>query len=406
MRVATIVGARPQFIKAATLSREFASRQDARGGESIEEILIHTGQHFDANMSDIFFEQMELPRPHHHLGVAGGPHGQMTGRMLERIEGVLLEIQPDWVVVFGDTNSTLVGALAAAKLDLPVAHVEAGLRSFNRRMPEEINRVVTDHVASLLFAPTAAAVKNLRREGIGADRIAQVGDIMYDTMVFFRGRLRRGKGALGSLGLEPKRFVLATVHRAENTDDERRLRLIMDGLNRVAQRLPVVLPLHPRTRLALARIGYDPTADGRLKLVEPVGYPAMVELEEAAVVIVTDSGGMQKEAYFNAVPCLTLRDETEWIELVEEGANLLVGADPQAILEGFERARTTKIRIADHYGDGRAARAIVDRLLTESTSTTPRESSLRVAQIETEPQQAQRVSGATAAPDAGASASR
>ncbi len=359
MKIATIVGARPQFIKAAVLSREIRSW---RTPGQIEEILVHTGQHYDANMSDVFFEELELPEPEFHLGVAGGGHGEMTGRMLERLEPLLLEVAPDWVLVYGDTNSTLAGALAAAKLHIPVAHVEAGLRSYNRQMPEEINRVLTDHLASLLFAPTSTAVKNLRREGILASRIALVGDVMYDAMLYYSEKAKGGDGWLDELGLQPKQFVLATVHRAENTGGVDRLGGIVEGLARVAETMPVVLPLHPRTRQALGRFGMLEQAGRALKLIEPVSYLKMIALESSAAVVATDSGGVQKEAYFNGAPCLTLRDETEWVELVEAGANNLVGTEPQRIVSGFEKARGTRVEITHHYGDGHAARAIVQRL--------------------------------------------
>lgn len=356
MIVATVVGARPQFIKAAMLARELARRPGVR------HLLIHTGQHHDPEMSEVFFRQLEIPEPEFNLGVEGGPHGRSTGRMLEAVEGALIEVRPDWVVVPGDTNSTLAGALAAAKLLLRVAHVEAGLRSFDRRMAEEINRVVTDHVSELLLAPTEAAVKNLAREGLDGERVALVGDVMYDAALHYRPRA--AGAALHSAGVEPGGYVLATVHRAENTDDPARLASIMEGLGRVAKSMPVVLPLHPRTRKALSHRG-GRAVDGALRLIEPVGYLEMLALESSAAVIATDSGGVQKEAYFHGVPCLTLREETEWVELVEAGANRLVGADPAAIVEGFERARTTKVRVKNLYGDGRATVAIADRLLGE-----------------------------------------
>jgi UDP-GlcNAc3NAcA epimerase len=355
MQIASIVGARPQFIKAVMVSLAIGrDKSDPR----IEEVLIHTGQHFDANMSDVFFAELGLRQPDHHLGIGTGPHGQMTGRMLERVESILLEADFDRVVVYGDTNSTLAGALAAAKLDIPIAHVEAGLRSFKRSMPEEINRVVTDQLSDLLFAPSDAAAANLRREGVNPDRIVRIGDVMYDAMLFFRDRARPD-GPVAGLTLDDGGYVLATVHRAENTDDEDRLRGIMEGLMRLAKRLPVVLPLHPRTAKVLAQTDLGDRVRGALHVIDPVGYLDMVRLESAAAVIATDSGGVQKEAYFNGVPCLTLRDETEWVELVEAGVNLLVGTDPDAIENGFERAQTLRVQAGDLYGDGRSAEAIV-----------------------------------------------
>ncbi len=359
MIIATVVGARPQFIKAAMLARELTLRRGVR------HVLIHSGQHSDPEMSEIFFQQLEIPAPDVHLGVAGGPHGRSTGRMLEAVEGALERVRPDWVVVPGDTNSTLAGALAAAKLGLRVAHVEAGLRSGDRRMAEEINRIVADHVSELLLAPTEAAVANLAREGLQGERVALVGDVMSDAALHYRGR--SAAGALRAAGVEPGGYVLATVHRAENTDDPARLASIMEGLGHVAERMPVVLPLHPRTRAALGRLGAAP-ANGALHLIEPVGYLEMIALETQAAVIATDSGGVQKEAYFHGVPCLTLRESTEWTELVEAGANRLVGADPASILDGFEAARATTVRVKNLYGDGRAASAIADRL-TEYPST-------------------------------------
>jgi UDP-GlcNAc3NAcA epimerase len=364
--IATVVGARPQFVKAAVVSRAIARRGGADNAPGLEERLIHTGQHFDDDMSRVFFRQMEIPAPDHHLGIHGGGHGAMTGRMLEAIERVLLDIEPDWVLVYGDTNSTLAGALAAAKLHLPAAHVEAGLRSFNRRMPEETNRVVADHVCDVLFAPTAAAVANLRREGIPAERVCRVGDVMYDAMLHYRARIGDGRDVLGGFGLEPGRYVLATVHRAENTDDDRRLRGIVEGLALIGRSMPVLLPLHPRTRLALEREGLLDACGAGVRLVGPVGYFQMLALEANAAVIATDSGGVQKEAYFNRVPCLTLRDETEWVELVETGANQLVGSEAQRILEGYGRARSVTIDAPSLHGFGDAAERIIDRLMASA----------------------------------------
>ena len=362
LKIATVVGARPQFIKACVVSRAI-DRLGRQDGRSITELLIHTGQHFDVNMSDVFFEQLGLREPDHHLGICGGGHGAMTGRMLGALEEVLLEAQPDWVVVFGDTNSTLAGALAAAKLQIPVAHIEAGLRSHNRSMPEEINRVVTDHVSDLLFAPTATAVANLVKEGIPSDRISQPGDVMYDVVLRFRDNAGAAGDVLRRFELDERGYVLATVHRAQNTDDPARLRGIFEGLAAISRSQPVLCPLHPRTRQALARNGLL-DAIGQVRLIEPVGYFEMMELERNAAVIITDSGGVQKEAFFHRVPCVTVRDETEWVELVEVGANRLVGADPQAIVRGFEQASASRIDAPDLYGKGNAAEAIVRTLLS------------------------------------------
>lgn len=364
MKVVTIVGARPQFIKAAIVSH--AMRAEPR----ISEVLVHTGQHQDRTMSSVFFEELGMAEPHHNLGIAGGTHGVMTGRMLEAVEGVLIEHQPDWVLVYGDTNSTLAGALAASKLHLPVAHVEAGLRSFNRRMPEEINRVVTDHLSTVLFAPTDTAVSNLLREGVPPASVLQVGDVMYDAAMHYRTSSAAASEILERLGLATGGFVLATVHRAENTDAPERLRAIVDGLLIVARRMPVVLPLHPRTRAALLRLGLLAEAEERLQVIEPVGYLEMTVLESAAATIVTDSGGVQKEAYFHRVPCVTVRDETEWVELVEHHWNRLqppteAAAVAASVLDGVgSRGEETEL-----YGGGRAAQRIVQHLLgTEATA--------------------------------------
>jgi len=327
LRITTILGARPQFIKAAAVSRVLAAH-------GLAETLVHTGQHYDDNMSDQFFRELGLPAPAHHLGIGSGPHGRQTGRMLEAVEAALLADRPALVLVYGDTNSTLAGALAAAKLHVPVAHVEAGLRSFNRAMPEEVNRIMADHLADLLFAPTRAAAANLQREGIGEGKVHLVGDVMYDVALHFSRRAESESRVLERLGLEPGGYLLATVHRAENTDDPRRLRAIVAGLQAVAADCPVVLPLHPRTRAALEREGLAGGAG--LLLTDPVGYLDMARLERHARLVATDSGGVQKEAFFHGVPCATLRDETEWVELVEAGWNrLLPPVDAGAVATGL-----------------------------------------------------------------------
>lgn len=365
MRILTVVGARPQFVKAATVSRAIAAR------EGITEVLVHTGQHYDQNMSDVFFDELEIPRPDVNLGIGGGTHGQQTGRMLAAIEQILLESPPDWVLVYGDTNSTLAGALAAVKLHIRLAHVEAGLRSYNRCMPEELNRVLTDHAADLLLAPTQTAVDNLAREGIGPDRVVRCGDVMQDAAIFYGSRAV-GSDLLERLGLGPGGFVLATVHRAENTDDPARLAAIVEGLRQCARDLPVVLPLHPRTRQALAQHRIDVPDDGRLRLLDPVGYLDMVTLERHARLIATDSGGVQKEAYFQRVPCVTLRDETEWVELVALGWNRLVSpTDAAAVAQALADAMqldTGNLPQEDLYGDGHAAAAIVQCLAERNDS--------------------------------------
>jgi len=362
MKLVTVIGARPQFVKAAVLSRLFRER----GG--VEEVLVHTGQHYDENMSDVFFKELEIPRPDYHLGIGSGPHGQQTGRMLEAIEKVLQEAKPAAVLVYGDTNSTLAGALAAAKLHLPIAHVEAGLRSFNRRMPEEINRVVTDHLSRCLFAPTETAVRNLRSEGLPEDAISLVGDVMYDATL--HSASRADNGVLDRHGLKSKGYILATIHRAENTDDPQRLGNILGAFQVISKTMPVVLPLHPRTRAILDRpnVGADlKSAVTNLHLLEPVGYLDMIALEKNSCLIATDSGGVQKEAFFHRVPCVTLRDETEWVELVELGWNRVVPPDRQdTVIEAIRQSlepKSPRAASSDLYGGGQAGRRILDVLL-------------------------------------------
>lgn len=347
LKILTIIGARPQFIKAAALSRMVAQHK------GIRETIVHTGQHYDVNMSDVFFDELAIPRPDYHLGIGGGPHGQMTGRQLEAIEQVLLSERPDMVLAYGDTNSTLAGALAAVKLHIPVAHVEAGLRSFNRRMPEEINRVMTDHAADQLFAPTETAMRNLANEGILSARCHLVGDVMYDASLYYRGRAREPDWFKG-LGIKPDHFVLTTIHRAENTDDPIRLAAIVNGLKDAG--IPVILPLHPRTRRRFEE--YDIACPANLYVTDPVGYLEMVWLEANCRVVATDSGGVQKEAYFFGKPCVTLRDETEWVELVENGWNILVGAESRTIAEAIRLAKAPATSVP-LYGDGDAAERIV-----------------------------------------------
>jgi UDP-GlcNAc3NAcA epimerase len=358
MKIITIVGARPQFIKAAPVSRAL---RKARG---VTEVLIHTGQHYDDNLSDVFFRELGIPRPKHHLGIGSGSHGQQIGRMLPVIERQIMKGRPDWVLVYGDTNSTLAGALAAAKLKVRVAHVEAGLRSFNRDMPEEINRVLTDHVSDLLFAPTDAAVANLRREGIARKKIIRTGDVMFDAALYFGAKAQRSSRILDTLSLLPGHYVLATLHRAENTDNRARLSAIMHGLEKLSTTVPVVLPLHPRTRAAIRRAGLGRAAS--IRIIDPVGYLDMVMLERHARLIATDSGGVQKEAYFYRVPCATLRTETEWVELVDTGWNTLVPPDRgericRSLLRLFQGFRPPPSG-RNLYGNGHAAEAIVKRL--------------------------------------------
>ena len=358
IKVVTVVGARPQFIKAATVSRVV---RDEYAGK-IDEIIVHTGQHHDANMSRVFFEELDIPEPKYNLEISGGLHGVMTGRMLEAVEKVLLAEEPDWVLIYGDTNSTLAGALAAAKLHVRVAHVEAGLRSFNMRMPEEINRILSDRISTLLFCPTETAVRNLKAEGVH-EGVHDVGDVMYDSALFYRDHARRSSTVLRRLGLQLQGFALATCHRAENTDEPSRLKAILSALNAISTTLPVVLPLHPRTRKLIADYGLQSQLI-RLRVVEPLPFLDMVALEQAARIILTDSGGVQKEAFFYGVPCITMRDETEWVETVNLGMNRLVGASQTAIVEAAEKLLQSELSLSDSlpFGDGYAARKIAGLL--------------------------------------------
>ena len=350
MKVVTVVGARPQFVKAAPVSKVL--RRDHT------EVLVHTGQHYDRALSDLFFEEMAIPRPDHELGVGSGSHGRQTGQMLIGIEEVLLAERPDWVLVYGDTNSTLAGALAAVKLGIPVAHVEAGLRSFNRAMPEEHNRILTDHCSDLLFCPTQTAVDLLRGEGVTRG-VHLVGDVMYDAALQFAEVSRRRSTILAELGLTPKGYALATLHRPYNTDDPARLRKVLAALD--ALEMPVILPLHPRTRNRLAEISYQPSAISHLQYVAPVGYLDMLALEQSAALILTDSGGVQKEAFFFAVPCVTLRPETEWVETVAAGWNRLAWGDAAVVVEAARRPWPSEPPLPV-FGDGHAAERILLRL--------------------------------------------
>lgn len=355
-KILTIVGARPQFIKAAAVSRVIRNQY----ADKACEVLVHTGQHYDENMSKVFFDELGIPQPKYNLEISGGLHGAMTGRMLESIEKVLIDERPDWVLIYGDTNSTLAGALAAAKLHIPVAHVEAGLRSFNMRMPEEVNRILSDRISTSLFCPTQAAVDNLAAEGVKTG-VFNVGDVMYDVALYYRDLAKRNSRTLNDLGLTEGAFALATCHRAENTDDPERLRGIVSALGEVAKAMPVILPLHPRTRKLLDDHNLRSEL-GVVKVVEPLAFLEMVSLEQAAKVILTDSGGVQKEAFFYGVPCVTMRDETEWVETVELGWNQLVGADRSRIVEAAAKAKQGQDNQSP-YGDGQASTKIVAELL-------------------------------------------
>lgn len=360
VKIVTVVGARPQFIKASVVSRAL------KATDHVREVLVHTGQHYDENLSRVFFEELGIPAPAYNLGVGSGLHGEQTGRQLVEIEKVLLAERPHWVLVYGDTNSTLAGALAAAKLNVKLAHVEAGLRSFRRDMPEEINRVLTDHCASLLLAPTETAVENLRREGIEGAKVSLVGDVMYDVALQMAERARGQSHLLRELSLTPRNFVLATVHRAANTDDPARLQTILEGLAQVSRHLPVVFPVHPRTRQSIKRLSTSNLrldAFRSLHLVEPVGYLDMVALEANAAVVATDSGGVQKEAFFHGTPCVTLREETEWPELVAAGWNRLCPpTSAAAVRNAILSAIGTSGNGVRPYGDGHAAEKVAATL--------------------------------------------
>ncbi len=343
MKIITIVGARPQFVKAAAVSRAIAARP------GITESIVHTGQHFDANMSDIFFDELGIPQPKHNLHIHGGGHGRMTGQMLEGIETILQDETPDMVLIYGDTNSTLAGALATSKLHIPIAHVEAGLRSFNRKMPEELNRVVTDHLSDLLFCPTHVSVKNLSNEGI-TNGVEHVGDVMYDAVLFAKKSADEKSNILEEYNLQPGEYGVCTLHRAENTDDPLRLKQMIDLLDKQSQTQKIIFPVHPRTRAALKANSLNPS---NMVLIDPIGYMDINRLMASAAIVYTDSGGLQKEAYFHRIPCVTLRDETEWVETVENGWNRLWKHDE------FKLPRQE----ISEYGDGTSADRILDSLI-------------------------------------------
>lgn len=357
MKVLTIVGARPQFVKAATVSREFAKHTD------VNEVIVHTGQHFDKNMSDVFFKEMKIPKPDYHFAINGLGHGAMTGQMLEKIEEVIIKEKPGWVLVYGDTNSTLAGALAASKLHIKVAHVEAGLRSYNMAMPEEQNRVLTDRISTCLFCPTKQAEDNLKREGFDAlssgISIINCGDVMYDAAMFY-SKLSSRKN---QLKLPDKKYCLVTCHRAENTDDPDRMCSIVNSLNEISRKMHIVFPIHPRTRKIIQK--YNLTLE--FEAIEPVGYFSMIELIRGSQFVLTDSGGLQKEAYFFEKPCITMREETEWVELVENKVNLLVGADRIKTIEAFNFFNKNQVDFTKGlYGTGNASKMIVNHLLSLS----------------------------------------
>ncbi|MGC3977732.1 MAG: UDP-N-acetylglucosamine 2-epimerase (non-hydrolyzing) [Paludibacteraceae bacterium] len=352
-KIITVVGARPQFVKAATLSRQFQLL-------GMDEKLVHTGQHFDTNMSDVFFKEMEIPKPVYNLNVHGVSHGAMTGRMLEGVEQILLQEKPDGVLVYGDTNSTLAGALAAAKLHIPVVHVEAGLRSFNMMMPEEVNRILTDRISSLLLCPTDAAVNNLKREGFDNFDIKVVknGDVMQDAALFYATKAEQKSDIIHRIGL--KRFVLATIHRQENTDSPENLKGIVAALNEIQKRIPVIVPLHPRTRNILQQQHISTS----FKTIDPVGYFDMIMLLKNCELVITDSGGVQKESFFFRKNCITMREETEWIELVEKGYNIITGSNYEKILSAFDQClHQTPDFSVNLYGNGKASEVAATEIL-------------------------------------------
>ncbi|MEO6130223.1 MAG: UDP-N-acetylglucosamine 2-epimerase (non-hydrolyzing) [Saprospiraceae bacterium] len=352
MKIVTVLGARPQFVKASGVSRALAKHI------GVEEIIIHTGQHFDQNMSDIFFSELDLKVPDYHLGINGLSHGAMTGRMMEQIELLLKQIKPDLVNVYGDTDSTLAAALAAVKLHIPVSHIEAGLRSFNRMMPEEINRVMTDHISEFLFTPTDTADQNLKAEGISSDKIYQVGDVMYDATLYYAEKAHQRSHLLKELNIKPKKYYLATIHRPQNTDTAEALQLICQVLDEVAKKMPVILPLHPRTRNKMTEFNI------RMKnviITDPLGYLDMIELESQAALIITDSGGVQKEAYFHRVPCVTFRPETEWVELVQHHWNVVLPpskyVDMVSVIHQQAQIKGDEVHL---YGSGKASEKIAE----------------------------------------------
>ncbi|MDP8242418.1 MAG: UDP-N-acetylglucosamine 2-epimerase (non-hydrolyzing) [Candidatus Celaenobacter antarcticus] len=354
MKIVSIIGARPQFIKASPVSMEIRKN-------GLDEIIVHTGQHFDANMSNIFFDQMKIPEPDYNLGINSLSHGAMTGRMLEEIEKVLIVEKPDWVIVYGDTNSTLAGSLAAKKMHLKVAHIEAGLRSFNMNMPEEINRILTDRVSDILFCPTQTSVDNLlleRYDKFGS-KIVNCGDVMLDAALMYKDMDKKPADDI------PNKFILTTIHREENTVDKKRLRAIYDALSVISEETPIIIPTHPRTRIMLSELNSSSQND-RIKLISPVGYLEMLYLIQKCSLIITDSGGLQKESYFFEKPCVTIRDETEWTELVRIGSNIVAGTDVDNILNAYGQMKDRKINFSYKlFGLGNAAQIIVNEILVE-----------------------------------------
>ena len=373
-KILTIIGARPQIIKAAALSRIIHKHYSS----SLQEVIVHTGQHYDENMSQVFFDELNIPQPDYNLNVGSASHGKQTGLMLERIEDVLLKEKPDALVIYGDTNSTLAGALAASKLLIPVFHIEAGLRSYNKTMPEEINRIMADHVSTLLFCPTQQAIKNLEKEGfklhlhrcdINHPKVILSGDVMYDNSLYFSKIAQKKSDILKRLSLENKEFVLCTIHRNNNTDDPVRLNAIFSALLKISKEIQIVLPIHPRTKKML-----ETNLDNQLKsqifsnkdiiITDPVSFLEMILLERHCKIVITDSGGVQKEAYFFKKPCIVLRPETEWVELLDTGTTLLADADEQKILSAYQKLKNISVeKFLPYYGDGNAAPKIAEEML-------------------------------------------
>ena len=356
MKIVTVVGARPQFVKAAALSREFAKH------DNIEEVILHTGQHFDINMSDVFFEEMQIPHPKYNLNINCLSHGAMTGRMLEEIEKILILEKPDYLLVYGDTNSTLAGALAAKKMHIKVVHIEAGLRSFNMAMPEEVNRILTDRISDILFCPTLTAINNLKIEGFSNfnSSIFNVGDVMQDAALFYEKQADQNSNILKETHIKKNSYYLCTLHRAENTNNMERLASIIRGLNNLPSKYHIILPIHPRTKQLLNK--FKPNKN--INIIAPVGYFDMIQLIKNSRLVITDSGGLQKEAYFFNKFCITTRDQTEWVELVTNGYNKIVGADSKKIIEGVKyfESRTFQKGI-ELYGGGFATQAIVSKMI-------------------------------------------
>ncbi|MDX2245505.1 MAG: UDP-N-acetylglucosamine 2-epimerase (non-hydrolyzing) [Bacteroidia bacterium] len=372
-KIISVVGARPQFIKLAPFTRAIAHHNSTHPLQVIHQ-TIHTGQHYDAKMSDVFFDDLGIPYPEFNLAVGSGSHAEQTGKMLIGIEKVLLEEKPDMVVIFGDTNSTAAAALAAVKLHIPLAHIEAGLRSFNRAMPEEINRIVSDHISNILLAPTGTAMENLEREGLSKISVL-TGDIMYDTVLHNRKIAEEKSTILADMGLKPGEYAIATLHRAENTSDATLLKGILDTLNQVADnRIPVVFPIHPRVFHLLPKILPDWKASPNLKICDPVGYLEMLQLVGNARLALTDSGGLQKEAFFLDCPCITLRTETEWVETVEGGGNIITGPEPEKIMNAldywWEKTASGKLNFQDtvrkYFGGGDSGEIILSAILPQS----------------------------------------